>query len=182
MTATFAQLRHLVGGDATSDSTNIRWGGGLLNPGYDVYIEMLARSVVGCIFFLPVTRTGGAEPLCYIPQQNYLPGCRGSVGHGQRANCRHMAVCDGGWLCQPVYHRIVFPFPPAGRYNMKLCLFVGVDSENKTTIFAQGLLANEQIPSFEFAIDHLIAICGGHPKVGSYSCAAIVFEIPLYCF
>eukprot|EP00904_Undaria_pinnatifida_P011912 jgi/Undpi1/7851/HiC_scaffold_23.g10323.m1 len=50
------------------------------------------------------------------------------------------------------------------RYNMKLCLFVGVDSENKTTIFAQGLLANEQIPSFEFAIDHLIAICGGHPK------------------
>eukprot|EP00904_Undaria_pinnatifida_P004254 jgi/Undpi1/1382/HiC_scaffold_11.g04774.m1 len=50
------------------------------------------------------------------------------------------------------------------RYNMKLCLVVGVDSENKTTIFAQGLLANEQIPSFEFAIDHLIAICGGHPK------------------
>ncbi|CAM9950714.1 unnamed protein product, partial [Ectocarpus fasciculatus] len=51
------------------------------------------------------------------------------------------------------------------RYDFKLCLFVGVDSENKTVIFAQGLLSNEQISSFDFANRFLLEICGGHPKV-----------------
>ncbi|CAN0255656.1 unnamed protein product, partial [Scytosiphon promiscuus] len=51
------------------------------------------------------------------------------------------------------------------RYDFKLCLYVGVDIENKTVIFAQGFLSNEQSTSFDFANQFFIDVCGGHPKV-----------------
>ncbi|CAM9640468.1 unnamed protein product [Laminaria digitata] len=51
------------------------------------------------------------------------------------------------------------------RYGMKLCVFIGVDSENKTAILAQGFLADEPTDPFEFALKHLIKACEGHPKV-----------------
>ncbi|CAM9444741.1 unnamed protein product [Ectocarpus sp. 12 AP-2014] len=49
--------------------------------------------------------------------------------------------------------------------DVKLSLFVGVDSENKTVIFAQGFLSNEQNSSFDVANRFLLDICGGHPTV-----------------
>ncbi|CBJ29724.1 putative far-red impaired response protein [Ectocarpus siliculosus] len=51
------------------------------------------------------------------------------------------------------------------RYNNKLCLFVGVDSENKTQVFAQGFFSNESTEAFDFANKFFLDICGGHPKV-----------------
>eukprot|EP00904_Undaria_pinnatifida_P011900 jgi/Undpi1/7840/HiC_scaffold_23.g10312.m1 len=51
------------------------------------------------------------------------------------------------------------------RYDFKLCLYVGVDSENKTIVFAQGFLGNEQSETFDFANQFFLEICGGHPKV-----------------
>ncbi|CAN0480760.1 unnamed protein product, partial [Hapterophycus canaliculatus] len=51
------------------------------------------------------------------------------------------------------------------RYDLKLFLYVGVDKENKTIIFAQGFLSNEQSTSFDFANRFFFDICGGHPKV-----------------
>ncbi|CAN0300328.1 unnamed protein product, partial [Hapterophycus canaliculatus] len=51
------------------------------------------------------------------------------------------------------------------RYDYKLCLYVGVDKEDKTVIFAQGFLSNEQSTSFDFANRFFVEICGGHPKV-----------------
>eukprot|EP00904_Undaria_pinnatifida_P011630 jgi/Undpi1/7598/HiC_scaffold_23.g10071.m1 len=50
------------------------------------------------------------------------------------------------------------------RYDFKLCLYVGVDSENKTIVFAQGFLGNEQSETFDFANQFFLEICGGHPK------------------
>jgi len=44
-------------------------------------------------------------------------------------------------------------------------LYVGVDSENKTIVFAQGFLSNEQSETFDFANQFFLEICGGHPKV-----------------
>lgn len=52
------------------------------------------------------------------------------------------------------------------RYNYKLCLYVGVDSENKTQVFAQGFFSNESTEAFDFANKFFLDICGGHPKVG----------------
>ena len=51
------------------------------------------------------------------------------------------------------------------RYDFKLCLYMGVDSENKTIVFAQGFLSNEQSETFDFANQFFLEICGGHPKV-----------------
>ncbi|CAN0133952.1 unnamed protein product, partial [Ectocarpus sp. 13 AM-2016] len=48
--------------------------------------------------------------------------------------------------------------------DVKLSLFMGVNSENKTVIFAQGFLSNEQNSLFDFANRFLLEICGGHPK------------------
>lgn len=54
------------------------------------------------------------------------------------------------------------------RYDYKLCLYVGVDSENKTQVFAQGFFSNESTEAFDFANKFFLEICGGHPtcKVG----------------
>lgn len=46
---------------------------------------------------------------------------------------------------------------------------MGVDIENKTVIFAQGFLSNEQSTSFDFANQFFIDVCGGHPKVGDFT-------------
>lgn len=51
------------------------------------------------------------------------------------------------------------------RYGFKLCLYVGVDSQNKTIVFAQGFMSNEQAESFDFVNKVFVEICGGHPKV-----------------
>ena len=48
---------------------------------------------------------------------------------------------------------------------MRLCLFVGVDAENKDVLFSQGFLANEQTSSFDFATNHYLEVVGGHPQV-----------------
>ena len=48
---------------------------------------------------------------------------------------------------------------------MRLCLFVGVDAENKDVLFSQGFLANEQTSSFVFATNHYLEVVGGHPQV-----------------
>lgn len=49
------------------------------------------------------------------------------------------------------------------RYDMKLMLFIGVDSENKSVVLAQGFFPDEQTTSFAYAIKHFVQICGGHP-------------------
>lgn len=54
------------------------------------------------------------------------------------------------------------------RYDLKLMLLVGVDSENKSVVFAQGFFSDEQTTSFSFALHHFVQICGGHPEA---SCA-----------
>ncbi|CAN0435528.1 unnamed protein product, partial [Ectocarpus sp. 13 AM-2016] len=52
------------------------------------------------------------------------------------------------------------------RYDMKLMLFIGVDSENKTIVFAPGFFSDEQTASFLWALEHYVEICGGrHPEV-----------------
>lgn len=52
------------------------------------------------------------------------------------------------------------------RAKLPLCVFMGVDSENKTRILAQALLMNEQTESYAFAIKHFVKICaGGRPRV-----------------
>ncbi|CAN0435481.1 unnamed protein product, partial [Ectocarpus sp. 13 AM-2016] len=49
---------------------------------------------------------------------------------------------------------------------MKLMLFIGVDSENKTIVFAQGFFSDERTASFLWALEHYVEICGGrHPEV-----------------
>ena len=67
-----------------------------------------------------------------------------------------------GAVCQPLSFLISRGL---GRYDMKLCLFIGVDSENKSIVLAQGFLSDEQITSFERVLKHFIIICGGHPEV-----------------
>lgn len=82
-------------------------------------------------------------------------------------------LCVGGgqsWWTNVANALACFPLRPYARYNMHLCLFVGVDSENKTVTFAQGLLSNEQMPSSELAIKHLVRICGEPPQVGLPPC------------
>lgn len=51
------------------------------------------------------------------------------------------------------------------RYDLKLMLFIGVDSENKSVVLAQGFFSDEQTTSFAYALKHFVAICGGHPVV-----------------
>lgn len=51
------------------------------------------------------------------------------------------------------------------RYDLKLMLFIGVDSENKSIVFAQGFFSDEQPTSFLWALKHYCNICGGHPEV-----------------
>lgn len=49
---------------------------------------------------------------------------------------------------------------------MKLCLFIGVDSENKSVVFAQGFFSDEQTTTFVYALEHFKKICGDkHPEV-----------------
>lgn len=59
---------------------------------------------------------------------------------------------------------------------MFFMLFVGVDSENKTVVFAQGFFSNELGDSFEWALKHYFAVCGGHPEVGLHFIANIFFS------
>lgn len=61
---------------------------------------------------------------------------------------------------------ILFLVQNAHRYGMHLMLFVGVDSENKTVVFAQGFFSDESTDSFLWALKHYCEICGGHPEVG----------------
>lgn len=61
---------------------------------------------------------------------------------------------------------------------MHLMLFIGVDSENKTVVFAQGFFSDESTASFKWALDHYCTICGGHPEVGR-CCFA---NIDIACF
>ena len=51
------------------------------------------------------------------------------------------------------------------RYDLKLMLFIGVDSENKSVVLAQGFFSDEQTASFLWALKHYCTICGGHPEV-----------------
>ena len=50
------------------------------------------------------------------------------------------------------------------RYDLKLMLFIGVDSENKSIVLAQGFFSDEQTTSFLWALEHYCNICGGHPQ------------------
>lgn len=55
---------------------------------------------------------------------------------------------------------------PRSRAKLPFCALIGVDKENKSRVICQALLPNEQAASYEFAITHLIKVCGGlHPKV-----------------
>ncbi|CAM9639208.1 unnamed protein product, partial [Laminaria digitata] len=40
------------------------------------------------------------------------------------------------------------------RYDLKLMLFIGVDSENKSVVLAQGFFSDEQTTSFLWALKH----------------------------
>ncbi|CAN0466652.1 unnamed protein product, partial [Ascophyllum nodosum] len=51
------------------------------------------------------------------------------------------------------------------RYHLKLCLIIGVDSENKSRVLAQAFLSDEQTASFEYVLNHFVKICGGYPQV-----------------
>ncbi|CAM9836724.1 unnamed protein product [Pylaiella littoralis] len=51
-------------------------------------------------------------------------------------------------------------------FNASLCLYVGVDSENKRQVFAQGYFSRESTEAFDFANKSFLEICGGHPKAG----------------
>ncbi|CAM9288476.1 unnamed protein product, partial [Laminaria digitata] len=51
------------------------------------------------------------------------------------------------------------------RYDLKLMLFIGVDSENKSIVLAQGFFSDEQTTSFLWALKHYCNICGGHPEL-----------------
>ncbi|CAN0260765.1 unnamed protein product, partial [Laminaria digitata] len=50
------------------------------------------------------------------------------------------------------------------KYDLKLMLFIGVDSENKSVVLAQGFFSDEQTTSFAYALKHFVAICGAHPE------------------
>lgn len=58
---------------------------------------------------------------------------------------------------------------------MKLCLFVGIDSENKTRILAQGFVSDEQVTSFEKTLVFVIKICKGHHEVSVISRLYVFF-------
>lgn len=53
------------------------------------------------------------------------------------------------------------------RYDLRLMLFIGVDSENKSIVLAQGFFSGEQTTSFLWALKHYCSICGGHPEVSN---------------
>lgn len=53
------------------------------------------------------------------------------------------------------------------RCDLKLMLFIGVDSENKSIVLAQGLFSDEKTTSFLWALKHYCSICGGHPEVSN---------------
>lgn len=57
---------------------------------------------------------------------------------------------------------------------------MGVDSENKTQVFAQGFVSNESTEEFDFANKFFLEICGGHPKVGvvAFVCDLLVEKLP----
>ena len=64
------------------------------------------------------------------------------------------------------------------RYDLKLMLFIGVDSENKSIVLAQGFFADEQTASFLWALKHYCNICGGQPEVSKVSsCRNCVFSL-----
>ncbi|CAN0491261.1 unnamed protein product, partial [Laminaria digitata] len=43
------------------------------------------------------------------------------------------------------------------KYDLKLMLFIGVDSENKSVVLAQGFFSDEQTTSFAYALKHFVA-------------------------
>ena len=55
------------------------------------------------------------------------------------------------------------------RYDLKLMLFIGVDSENKSVDLAQGFFSDEQTTSFLWALKRYCTICGGHTEVSKAS-------------
>ena len=58
-----------------------------------------------------------------------------------------------------------FPNTLCRRYDLKLMLFIGVNSENKSIVLAHGFFSDEQTTSFLWALKHYSNICGGHPEV-----------------
>ncbi|CAB1099118.1 unnamed protein product [Ectocarpus sp. CCAP 1310/34] len=68
----------------------------------------------------------------------------------------------------PVRLRFIQPRAFASRscrYGMHFMLFIGVDSENKTVVFAQGFFSDQSSDTYQWALKHYCTICGGQPEV-----------------
>ncbi|CAM9383520.1 unnamed protein product [Choristocarpus tenellus] len=54
----------------------------------------------------------------------------------------------------------------SNRYELPLCLFLGLDEENQLHILCQALLQDKSTTSYMFAISNLVKVCGGRqPQV-----------------
>lgn len=59
----------------------------------------------------------------------------------------------------------VVPHVRCCRYQMLVCIFVGVDGENKSQVLCQALMGNEQTESFEWVLRNFLVLCGRPPEV-----------------
>lgn len=57
---------------------------------------------------------------------------------------------------------------------MHFVLFLGVDSENRTVVFAQGFFSDQSSDTYKWALEHYCKICGGHPEVGWLTLSHVV--------
>ncbi|CAN0478106.1 unnamed protein product, partial [Laminaria digitata] len=95
------------------------------------------------------------------------PGCyaKWEIDGSGRLNKIFWSTADQQLLAHQYSHLVIQDNTClTNKYDLKLMLFIGVDSENKSVVLAQGFFSDEQTTSFAYALKHFVAICGAHPE------------------